>query len=177
MPTRSPVKTAFLAVGSAVILSLTACGSTTDTPLAQQAAAATYPPDIAAAIDGAVIADETYDIPERVQDEGTVIILWYGGGFGSGNSAAVVYRKNDGRLIPLRACPLPATDIYDSRKNADHHRITNAIDDRTVSVRCETKEAATHRGRPNPMLIIRGTSSGFLGIGEGDETYREFGIL
>ena len=165
--------TAAVIAGAAL---LSACGQNEE-PLAQQARAAQYPSEIASVIEGMDVADETFDIPKRVQEEGTVIVLWRENDLFANDGAAVVYRYNSGTLVPLRVCPLPGTDIYDSGKNEDHHRISHAIDDLTTSVRCETKEEASNRGRPNPMLIVNGKSGGFLGMGDGDPSYREFGVL
>lgn len=142
------------------------------------AAAASHPPEIASAISGMIVADETLDIPRSVQRDGTVIVLWVDHNMFSSRAAAVVYEEKDGRLYALRFCPLPKSDVY-SGKYGDKHKISSTIDENTTSVRCENAEQAASRGRANPMLIVEGRSSGvpLFGSGEGDATFREFGIL
>ncbi len=152
---------------------LTGCDEETETPLQKLARNAVYPSSMQPIIQNAQIADETYQIPENLRDEnGLVLILWKGG---SDNSAVIVYKRNDGRLIPLRYCPIVEDDIYKSGKNS-HSPILDSIDERTTRVRCETEEAANNRGKRYPHLIIEGTSGGFLGLNEGEPTYQEFGI-
>ncbi len=202
--------------GLFALLGLTACGSAVSGPstprpptLTERAEKANHPENIRDTIRGASPADETYDLPRSLQDEGTVIVLWYGKTYYSTNeSAAVVYKENDGRLIPVRSCPLYAEDIYEAGEDEndsywgdaedvwgsdddiwgdsadmwdtgnstwERRPISESIDSLTTRIHCETEEEARRAGHRRPMLLVYGTSSGFLGMGEGDETVRGFG--
>ena len=177
---RTAALTAAVVAGAALLAGCSQAPVGYDT-LVHQVQTATVPAPIASTLSGMEVQPETLDLPTALEDPGTISVLWEesDSGWSDPRAAAVVYSiDGDGQLTALRYCPMSGEDIYHASKG-DRHPISNSIDSQTTSIRCETNQEAASRGRPNPMLIVKGRSGGMLGsnLGKGNEVSREFGIL